>query len=171
MLRRLPGDWAATAAISRVLQRNICAYDGAYRFTKAQRRTNGRRWRTRRGLQHTSAQYWCVEGLLAAEVLKRMGCQVDVVGNGSEAVTAYQQLPYDLIFMDCNMPVMDGFDATRQIRRLEGDRRHVPIIAMTASALQGDREKCLAAGMDDFISKPLRLQQLGQLVESCLPLR
>ena len=100
-----------------------------------------------------------------------MGCQVDVVGNGSEAVTAYQQLPYDLIFMDCNMPVMDGFDATRQIRRLEGDRRHVPIIAMTASALQGDREKCLAAGMDDFISKPLRLQQLGQLVESCLPLR
>ncbi|MDO8267668.1 MAG: PAS domain S-box protein [Moraxellaceae bacterium] len=112
-----------------------------------------------------------VSQLLAAEVLKRMGCQVDVVGNGSEAVTAYQQLPYDLIFMDCNMPVMDGFDATRQIRRLEGDRRHVPIIAMTASALQGDREKCLAAGMDDFISKPLRLQQLGQLVESCLPLR
>ncbi|MDP2226565.1 MAG: response regulator, partial [Moraxellaceae bacterium] len=117
-----------------------------------------------------------VSRLLAAEVLKRLGCQVDVVGNGSEAVTAYQQLPYDLIFMDCNMPVMDGFEATRHIRQLEGEHRHggnphIPIIAMTASALQGDREKCLAAGMDDFISKPLRLQHLGQIVQGYLPLR
>jgi PAS domain S-box-containing protein len=129
-----------------------------------------------------------VSQMLAAEVLKRLGCQVDVVGNGVEAVEAYRQLPYDLIFMDCDMPEMDGFEATRQIRALETDSRHdigppashphvghphvghphVPIIAMTASALQGDPERCIAAGMDDFMSKPLRLQHLGQVVNTWL---
>jgi PAS domain S-box-containing protein len=129
-----------------------------------------------------------VSQMLAAEVLKRLGCQVDVVGNGVEAVEAYRQLPYDLILMDCDMPVMDGFEATRQIRALEQEERragdlhveeshvgyphvghpHVPIIAMTASALQGDPEKCLAAGMDEFMSKPLRLQHLSQIVDTWL---
>jgi PAS domain S-box-containing protein len=110
-----------------------------------------------------------VSQLLAAEVLKRLGCMVDVAGNGREAVDAYQRLPYDLILMDCDMPVMDGFEATRQIRALEeGTGRHVPIVAMTASALQGDAEKCLAAGMDEFLSKPLRLQQLSQVIGTWL---
>jgi len=114
-----------------------------------------------------------VSQLLAAEVLKRLGCQVDVVSNGVEAVESYRQMPYKLIFMDCNMPVMDGLEATQRIRQLEVDLSgslHVPIIAMTASALQGDREKCLAGGMDEFISKPLRLQQLAQFVEKYLSL-
>jgi PAS domain S-box-containing protein len=120
-----------------------------------------------------------VSQMLAAEVLKRLGCQVDVVGNGIEAVEAWKQLPYDLIFMDCDMPAMDGFEATRQIRRQEGagrhggnphgGRPHTPIIAMTASALQGDAERCLAAGMDEFMSKPLRLQQISRVVETWLP--
>jgi CheY-like chemotaxis protein len=111
-----------------------------------------------------------VSQLLAAEVFKRLGCQVDVVGNGLEAVDVFTQLPYDLVLMDCDMPVMNGFDATRRIRGLEGAGRHVPIIAMTASALQGDAEKCLAAGMDDFMSKPLRYAQIGQMVEHWLTL-
>ncbi|MDF3031939.1 MAG: domain S-box protein, partial [Moraxellaceae bacterium] len=109
-----------------------------------------------------------VSQLLAAEVFKRLGCQVDVVGNGREAVEAWQRLPYDLIFMDCDMPVMNGFDATRRIRELEGSHRRIPIVAMTASALQGDAEKCIAAGMDDFMSKPLRLSQLSSMVETWL---
>jgi PAS domain S-box-containing protein len=109
---------------------------------------------------------------LAAEVFKRLGCQVDVVGDGREAVEAFKRLPYDLILMDCDMPVMDGFEATSVIRALEadGDRhgRHVPIIAMTASALQGDAERCLAVGMDEFMSKPLRLAQLSRLIDTWL---
>jgi PAS domain S-box-containing protein len=124
-----------------------------------------------------------VSQLLAAEVFKRLGCQVDVVGNGREAVEAWQRLPYDLIFMDCDMPVMNGFDATRRIRDLEHRRPqggqangasppdgypHVPIVAMTASALQGDAEKCIAAGMDDFMSKPLRFVQLSSMVDTWL---
>jgi PAS domain S-box-containing protein len=113
-----------------------------------------------------------VSQLLAAEVFKRLGCQVDVVGNGQEAVEVIGRLPYDLVLMDCDMPVMNGFDATRAIRareRADGGRPRLPIIAMTASALQGDAEKCLAAGMDDFMSKPLRFDQLGKMVDRWMP--
>jgi CheY-like chemotaxis protein len=88
---------------------------------------------------------------------------VDVAGNGREAVEAFRRLPYDLVFMDCDMPVLNGFEATRAIRALEqqqeggpGSKPHLPIIAFTASALAGDREKCLASGMDDFLPKPVR---------------
>jgi PAS domain S-box-containing protein len=110
-----------------------------------------------------------VSQLLAAEVLRRLGCQVDVAGNGREAVDAFRQLPYDLVLMDCDMPVMDGFEATRQIRALEaGTERRVPIVAMTASAMQGDPERCLQAGMDEFLSKPLRLPQLRQVINTWL---
>jgi CheY-like chemotaxis protein len=106
---------------------------------------------------------------LAKEVFKRLGCQVDVVGNGREAVEAFRRLPYDLILMDCDMPVMDGFEATGHIRALEaGSDRHVPIIAMTASALQGDAERCIAVGMDEFMSKPLRIAQLNTMIDTWL---
>jgi CheY-like chemotaxis protein len=110
-----------------------------------------------------------VSQLLAAEVLRRLGCQVDVAGNGREAVEAVRRIPYDLLLMDCDMPQMDGFEATRQIRAREaGTDRHVPIIAMTASALQGDAERCLRVGMDEFLSKPLRPAQLRRVVETWL---
>ncbi|MES2918623.1 MAG: PAS domain S-box protein [Pseudomonadota bacterium] len=110
-----------------------------------------------------------VSQLLATEVLRRLGYQVDAVSNGREAVEACRRLPYDLILMDCDMPVMDGFEATRHIRALEaGSGRRVPIIAMTAAALQGDPERCIAAGMDEFMSKPLRLQQLSQVIQAWL---
>ena len=110
-----------------------------------------------------------VSQLLAAEVFKRLGCQVDVVGNGQEAVEVIARLPYDLVLMDCDMPVLNGFDATRAIRAQEQGGQHVPIIAMTASALQGDAEKCLDAGMDDFMSKPLRFDQIGKMVARWMP--
>lgn len=105
-----------------------------------------------------------VSQLLAATMLERLGCRVDVVGNGAEAVEVVRRLPYDLIFMDCDMPVLNGFDATRAIRKWEPEGRHVPIIALTASALAGDCERCLAVGMDDFLAKPVRHQDLAQKV-------
>jgi PAS domain S-box-containing protein len=101
-----------------------------------------------------------VNQTLALRLLQKLGCDVDVVGNGQEAVAAVARTEYALIFMDCQMPEMDGFEATAAIRQAETASQHVPIIALTASAMQGDREECLAAGMDDYLSKPLRPSDL-----------
>jgi PAS domain S-box-containing protein len=97
---------------------------------------------------------------VATRMLDKLGHIVDVVGNGLEAVQAARKLPYDVIIMDCQMPEMDGFEATEKIRCLEGSGGHIPIIAMTANAMQGDRERCLAAGMDDYVAKPIRSEEL-----------
>jgi CheY-like chemotaxis protein len=106
--------------------------------------------------------------LLAVMVLKKFGCQVDVAVNGAEAVAAFKNnKEYDLILMDCQMPVMDGFEATGQIREIEktmGANKHVPIIALTANALKGDRKKCINAGMDDYLSKPFNINQIQTIL-------
>jgi two-component system sensor histidine kinase/response regulator len=99
---------------------------------------------------------------VAVRILEKLGYRVDVVGTGREAVEACSRYVYSAVLMDNQMPELDGFAATQRIRDQEGGSRHTPIIAMTASAMTGDRERCLAAGMDDYVAKPVSPETLGQ---------
>jgi CheY-like chemotaxis protein len=101
---------------------------------------------------------------VTVHLLKKMGCLADVVGDGAAALEALRLARYDLVFMDCQMPVMDGYAATGKIRSLEGEARTTPIIAMTANAMEGDRERCLAAGMDDYVSKPVSSDEIRRVL-------
>ncbi len=105
---------------------------------------------------------------VAARMFERLGFRCDMVGNGIEAVETLRQIPYDIVFMDCQMSEMDGYEATRRIRQWEEGKRHTPIIAMTAEADKSDREKCLAAGMDDYVMKPIRMEILYEMLERFL---
>ncbi|MEA3209790.1 MAG: hypothetical protein QOE70_2847 [Chthoniobacter sp.] len=122
---------------------------------------------------------------VAQLTLESQGCRVDLAANGAEAIEMLRRLPYRLVFMDCEMPEMDGFEATRRIRELEAQitcgqaaadpnssfapNRRIAIVAMTAKALSGDRERCLAAGMDDYLSKPLQLPRIEKALAKWLP--
>jgi two-component system sensor histidine kinase/response regulator len=103
--------------------------------------------------------------LVGSKVLAKLGFHFDIANHGGEAVRAVKAGSYDAILMDCQMPEMDGYEATGEIRRMEGTARHTPIIAMTAAAMDGDREICLAAGMDDYITKPVRLDVVAEVLE------
>lgn len=106
---------------------------------------------------------------VAVYQLNAMGYAVDIASNGAEALEKLAQRPYALILMDCQMPVLDGYETTRRIRRLQGELAHTPIVAMTANAMAGDREQCLEAGMDDYLTKPLLRSQLAAMLEHYLP--
>ena len=108
---------------------------------------------------------------VASIMLGKMGCQVTPAGDGSEALNHVKQRDFDMILMDCQMPIMDGYEATQMIRKLEAHRKgaSTPIIAITGNAMKGDKEKCLAAGMDDYISKPLKQADLEEKLIKWLP--
>jgi len=101
---------------------------------------------------------------LTVRLVERLGYKTDVAGNGADAIGMIERSEYDAVLMDCQMPEMDGYEATKLIRKSEKSLRHLPIIAMTADAFSGDRERCLAAGMDDYISKPIKLHVVAAVL-------
>ncbi|MDT4813106.1 Sensor histidine kinase RcsC [compost metagenome] len=123
--------------------------------------------------QHRHARVLLVEDnavnqLVAKGMLAKLGCEVLLASHGAEALSRLEQNPVDLVLMDCNMPVMDGYEATRRIRQ-SGRWPDLPIIALTANALPDERERCRAAGMDDYLAKPFRREELVALLDSWLP--
>ena len=109
-----------------------------------------------------------VNQIVAARALERCGCRVEIVDDGAAALAALSLQQFDAVLMDCQMPVLDGYAATAQLRSQQGDR-HVPVIAMTAHAMDGDRARCIAAGMDDCITKPMRHAELRETLSRWIP--
>ena len=123
----------------------------------------GPRWRV------LIAEDNAVNQKVASRMLAKLGCRADIAGNGLEAVDLLRKMTYDCVFMDCQMPEMDGYEATAEVRKLEKKLgRRTPIIALTANAMQGDRERCLDAGMDDFVAKPIREAELKAVIQRWL---
>ncbi|WP_139127482.1 response regulator, partial [Vibrio splendidus] len=106
---------------------------------------------------------------VAKMMLKKLGFEVDIADNGEIGVEKFQANEYEMIFMDCQMPVLDGFEATKQIRALEeGSSQHIPIVALTANVVQRDKHLCFDVGMDEFLPKPVNQGKLREIVESFL---
>jgi CheY-like chemotaxis protein/HPt (histidine-containing phosphotransfer) domain-containing protein len=112
-----------------------------------------------------------VNWMLVQRMLTKRGYRVDNAVNGEQALRMLETEPYDLVFMDCQMPVLDGYQTSREIRKREDAARgtHIPIVAMTAHAMQGDRERCLAAGMDDYLAKPITRLEIDEMLRRWLP--
>jgi two-component system sensor histidine kinase/response regulator len=116
--------------------------------------------RMREGHHILLAEDNVVNQKVACRILEKLGLRVDVAGDGQAAFAAWQTGRYDLILMDCQMPIMDGYETTRKIRQHETADKHIPIIALTAHAMKGADNECRAAGMDDYLSKPIDRDQL-----------
>ncbi len=101
---------------------------------------------------------------VAAMMLRKLGCRVATVSDGKEALTEVQRQPFDLVLMDCQMPEMDGYEATRRIKALGGEYADLPVIALTAAAMKEDRQRCMDAGMDDYLTKPVDMKKLGEMI-------
>jgi PAS domain S-box-containing protein len=110
-----------------------------------------------------------VNQIVAVRTLERCGCRTEVVANGQEALDALAKQHYDAVLMDCQMPGMDGYEATTELRRREAGGSHTPVVAMTADAMKGTAERCLAAGMDAYLSKPLHREQLIETLHRLIP--
>lgn len=117
------------------------------------------------GLKILLAEDNQINQMVAIKQLEKLGCQCDVVANGKEAIEALRHITYDLVLMDCQMPEMDGYEATRTIRLLNESFSNIPIVAMTANAMKGDRERCLEAGMNDYVTKPITISDLSLVIE------
>ena len=124
----------------------------------------------RKGPRVLLAEDNAINQTLAVRLLEKRGCSVEIAGNGREAVAAFEKQSFDLVLMDVQMPEMDGFEATAAIRDRERTTgTHTPIVAMTAHVMKGDREQCLAAGMDGYIPKPVRAQELFEVLNRLTP--
>jgi CheY-like chemotaxis protein len=124
----------------------------------------------RRGFRILLAEDNLVNQKLAVRLLEKQGHHVQVAGDGREALQKLKEEDFDLVLMDVQMPVMGGFEAAAAVREMEkGTGKHIPIVALTAHAIKGDRERCLAAGMDGYIAKPIRPQELFELIEALIP--
>jgi CheY-like chemotaxis protein len=110
-----------------------------------------------------------INQIVASRGLERCGCRSDIVGDGREALEALATGKYAAVLMDCQMPVLDGYQATIELRRREASGEHTPVIAMTAHAMDGDRQRCLDAGMDDYITKPMRHDELAAVLARWIP--
>ena len=133
-----------------------------------QEKSKGNSLKSYNGLRILLAEDDPINQSLAVAFLSKLGGVVDTADNGRKAVDAFKSNLYDIIFMDCEMPVLDGFDATREIRKIEeikGGEHHIPIIAMTAYAARGDRDNCIASGMNDHVPKPITVNVLQDVAE------
>jgi PAS domain S-box-containing protein len=110
-----------------------------------------------------------VNQIVAARMLERCGCRSHIASDGRDAIDAFKAARYDVVLMDCQMPKLDGYETTAELRRIENGGRRTPVIAMTANALEGDRQRCLEAGMDDYLSKPMRHAELVEKLRRWIP--
>ena len=156
------------ATITRPVRQSAIAHALAPKQASTPTNTDTHDTATGHGLKVLVAEDNRINQMVAARALTRLGCTVEVVHNGREAVTAVSQSHYDLVLMDVQMPEMDGLEATRTIRNM-ADVVQPLVVALTANAMQEDRNRCLAAGMDDFLAKPITLEGLVKTINRVTP--